>query len=140
MQDVLAFLQLHWVLSLTLIITLALLIIIEYVKQKKGAIRVNPAQLTQLINHKNAVIIDVRDTNAFQSGHIVGAISIPLKNFEEKLKKIEKFKTQPIVLVCGSGTESARGVASLQKEGFTVYLLEGGINAWKTAEMPLVKN
>lgn len=140
MQDVLAFLQLHWLLSVTLVITLLLLILIEYIKQKSGAIRVSPAQLTQLVNHKNAVIVDVRDANTFLNGHIVGSISLPLKNLEDKFKKIEKLRAQPIVLVCGTGVESNRVVTPLQKKGFTVYLLEGGINAWKAAEMPLVKN
>lgn len=140
MQDIIVFMQAHWALGLALIVILGLLTLVEFIKQKTGGAKISPATVIRMMNHDNAVIIDVRNTDAYASGHIVGAISLPLTNIEEKYKKIEKLKAQPLIIVCAAGLESPRAAASLLKKGLTVYILSGGMNAWKTAEMPVVKN
>lgn len=140
MQDILLFLQQHWALTLTVIIVFFLLMILEMVKIKQGASRISSAQAINLINHKNAVILDIRSADAFKTGHIVGSLSYPLKELDEKNKKLEKFKSQPIVLVCNTGTEATKAADLLKRSGFEVYVLEGGIRGWRDAEMPLVKD
>jgi len=63
------------------------------------------------------------------SADIAGAI--------EKLKLDRK---NPVVLVCDSGAESRKLVAAIQKMGFAeVGALDGGVQAWKAAALPLVK-
>lgn len=140
MQDITVFIENHWLLTLVLVIALILLILIEFIKQKSGAARLTPRQVTNLINHKDAVIVDLRDSEAFNKGHILNAISLPIKEIEAKIQKIEKFRSQPIVLVCASGVESQRAFVTLQKKGFNVQVLEGGIKTWREAEMPMVKS
>lgn len=140
MQDILNLLQEHWQLTSALIAVLFLLIIIEFIKQKRGANGLTPASTTHFINHKNAVVIDTRSTDSYSSGHIVGSVSIPLADLVAKNKKIEKFKTQPIVLVCNSDPEGQRAANQLQTNGFDVYILAGGLRAWRDAELPLVKS
>jgi rhodanese-related sulfurtransferase len=139
MQDIVLFLQQHWQLTAPLIVVLVLLILIEFIKQKQSAAGVSPVQLTQMINHENAVIIDVRSTDMFVQGHIINATSIPAHTLEESLKKIEKFKSQPIVLVCAAGADSSKAAATLQKNGFKVHTLAGGMRAWREAELPIIK-
>ncbi len=143
MQDIILFIQRHTTLALALAlafsIILIILLIVEFLRLKRGSNQISPAQLTHLINHKNAVIVDIRQTDAFTTGHIVDAISLPLKDLANKMKKIEKFKSQPIVLICAAGLESQRGATILVKEGFDVFILAGGIRAWQTAELPLIK-
>ncbi|MEO8401877.1 MAG: rhodanese-like domain-containing protein [Gammaproteobacteria bacterium] len=140
MQDIQLFIQNHLMLCLGLAIVLVILVIVEFIKIKRGGNRLTPAKMTQLINHEKAVIIDVRAQDAFLSGHIVGAISLPLSDIKNKMKKIEKFKSQPVVIICAAGTESSRAAAILTQEGFNnVQTLNGGIRAWRDAELPLVK-
>lgn len=139
MQDIILFMQTHWALSLALFFVFLLLILLEFVKQKTGAKQLSAAQVTRLINHDNATIVDVRTTEAFANGHIVGAISLPLKDLPDKIKKIEKFKSQPVVVVCASGQDSTRAVPLLVQKGFITYMLQGGLRAWHDAEMPIVK-
>lgn len=138
MQDIIVFMQQHWALSLALIVVLILLILLEFIRQTRTGNGLSPQQVTRLINHENAVVVDVRSTDAFANGHIIDAISVPVSELE-KSKKLEKFKTQPIVLVCASGNESQRAVATLSKNGYKVYFLNGGLRAWREAEMPVVK-
>ena len=139
MQDILLFIQHHWALSLAFATILVFLIILEFIKIKRGSSRISPAQTTHLINHNKAIVVDLRSYEAFLSGHIVGAISLPLSALKEQVKKIEKFKSQPIVLVCATGTDSPRAATALMQQGFNVQILSGGIRAWRDAEMPVVK-
>lgn len=140
MQDILFFLHQHTALSAILIIVLVLLITLEYIKLKQNAKSISPALATQMINHQNAVVLDIRNVEAFSTGHIVNAVSIPLAELENKLKKLEPCKSQPIVIICATGQESPRAAALLTQQGFNTFILANGINGWKAAEMPLIKD
>lgn len=141
MQDILPFLQHHWILSTCLLVIFVFLTLLEFSKMRGGSSRLTPSEVTSLINHENATIIDLRPSNTYSTGHIVGAVSLPAKELGDKIKRIEKFKTSPVVLVCEAGTESTQAHSQLTKNGFQkVYVLSGGIRAWKMAEMPLVKD
>lgn len=140
MQDIMLFLQNHWQMSTLLVSVLVLLTLFEYFKAKRGTNRLTPAQLTQFINHQDAIVVDVRAQDAYLNGHIVGALSLPIQGLDENIKKIEKFKSKPIVLVCATGTESPRAAITLKQKDFQqIYFLNGGIRTWKEAGMPLVK-
>lgn len=140
MQDFFIFIQNHWLPATAVVVVFILLIIIEYIRGQRGAKRVSPIELTQLINHQNAVVVDIRGKEAFLTGHIIGALSIPLEELTNKYKKLDKFKSQPIVLVCAAGLESPKAVSILAKYGVNPLILAGGIRGWRDAEMPLVKD
>lgn len=140
MQDIVIFIQHHLVLSLALVIVLLILVALEFIKIKRGAKRLSTQQAIQLINHENATVIDIRNKEAFVNGHIVSAISLPLRDLEESTKKLEKYITQPIIIVCASGLESQRAANLLDKKGYNVRVLDGGLRMWQQAGMPLVKD
>jgi rhodanese-related sulfurtransferase len=139
MQEILNFLQHHWQLTSALIVILLLLMLMEFLKKSKGT-NLSPVDTINLINHENAAVIDIRSSDAYLNGHIIGSISIPLHELNDKIKKIEKFKAQPIVIVCATGKDSTQAMRILTGKGFArIYTLQGGIQAWKMNEMPLTK-
>jgi rhodanese-related sulfurtransferase len=140
MQDLSLFIQSHWTLSLLLGVLLLLLFVVELIRLKRAAQQLSPLQLIQLINHQNAAVIDLRPTAAFAKGHIIGALSLPLPEFKENAKKIDKMKARPVVLVCAKGLDSPKIASLLKNQGFTVHLLKGGIQNWIGADMPLSKD
>jgi rhodanese-related sulfurtransferase len=141
MQDIVKFAQLHWILSLALVVVLILLVILEFIKIRRSAASVSSQQAVQLMNHQNAVVVDIRSPEAFVNGHIVGSISLPMRDItEDKIKKIDKLRTQPIIIACTRGQESTRAADILGKKGFNIRVLEGGIFAWQQAGLPLVKD
>lgn len=140
MQDILSFLQNHVLLTTALVLIFVLLIIVELIRQKQGAKRISPTEATQLINHQDAIVVDLRPDDAFKTGHIVGAVSIPFAELENKFNKLEKYKSKPIILVCAAGLESTRATTLLMKKGLSAFILAGGIRSWRDAEMPLVKD
>lgn len=139
MQEILLFAGNHWVLFLVLGIASVCLILVESLKLKHATSQLTPVKMTQLINHENAAVVDIRPSDAFASGHIIDAISIPSTELNAKINNLDKFKSRPIVLVCMSGTESQQAVNLLKNNGLNAYSLAGGIKAWREAEMPLVK-
>lgn len=139
MQDILSFVNHHLLLFTALAIILVILIILEFIKLKRGATRLSPARVTHLMNHSKGIVIDIRTPEAFATGHVTGAISLPLSDLKTKIKKIEKFKSQPIVIICATGADSPAAASLLAEQGFQTYMLNGGIRAWRDAEMPLIK-
>lgn len=135
-----AFAGRHPYLSLALAgLTLAL-IYNEIAGRLSGVRRIGPAQLTALINRDNALVVDLRSTADFDKGHIAGAKNVQMSQFDPENKQLAPAKALPVVLVCKAG-ESANGAAKrLLKAGFgNVSVLEGGVQAWQAADLPLVK-
>jgi rhodanese-related sulfurtransferase len=98
-----------------------------------------PAAL-QLINHKNALVLDVREEGEYKLGNILNSKLIPLGKLNERIGELEKYKEQPIVVVCRTGNRSAAACAALGKHGFAQpYNLAGGVVAWQKANLPLEK-
>lgn len=101
---------------------------------------VSVVEAVQLINRRDAVVIDVRDSGEYAAGHIGNARHIPEAQLAERIKELEKFKSRPIIISCGSGGRSARAGDVLRKHGFgEVFVLGGGIAAWQQSSMPVEK-
>lgn len=101
---------------------------------------VSAFEAVQLINRKDALVIDVRDTGEFEAGHIAGAKHVPEAQLADRIKELEKFRERPVILACRSGSRSASAVKLLRSNGFAGAVnLGGGIGAWEQAGMPLQK-
>ncbi|MDZ4201693.1 MAG: rhodanese-like domain-containing protein [Gallionella sp.] len=106
----------------------------------RGIQEVDCVAATQLINHKNALVLDVREDAEYKSGHVLNAKLIPLGKLGERIGELEKYRDKPIVAVCRSGSRSASACALLGKSGFSeVYNLAGGMIAWQKGNLPVEK-
>jgi rhodanese-related sulfurtransferase len=128
----------HWGLWLALLVVLLLIFFNELLMQKNRAKELSPQAAINLINHENAIIVDLRDPEAFRSGHIIAAIRATAEDFSQQ--RMDKYKTKPLILVCARGLQSSQLVAKLKEQGFTnPMVLAGGMAAWQAAELPLIK-
>ncbi|MEW6314286.1 MAG: rhodanese-like domain-containing protein [Pseudomonadota bacterium] len=101
---------------------------------------VGTLEATQLINQKDALLLDVRENHEYAAGHLPNSRHIPLGKLKDRLGEIEKYKQKPVVVYCRSGQRSASACATLRKQGFTqVRNLKGGIMAWEAAGLPVQK-
>lgn len=101
---------------------------------------VSAFEAVQLINRKDALVIDVRDIGEFEAGHIAGAKHVPEAQLADRIKELEKFRDRPVIMACRSGNRSASAVKLLRAAGFAEAVnLGGGIGAWEQAGMPLQK-
>lgn len=106
----------------------------------RGIKEVDCVAAMQLINHKNALVLDVREQNEYNAGHVLNSTLMPLGKLDERIGELEKRKEQPILMICNTGNRSCTACVVLGKHGFTqAYTLAGGIVAWQKAGLPLVK-
>lgn len=141
MKQFIEFVINHWMLWLLFLLVIIIIIFEEIRGRVQGVPRVQPNDLTTLINREDPVIIDVRDGNAFAKGHIIGSINIPHTKINENIEKLKKHQEQTIVIVCTNGQTSPQEGVKFRKQGFEkVYFLSGGIAAWKEAGLPLTKD
>ncbi|MGA9378897.1 MAG: rhodanese-like domain-containing protein [Phormidium sp.] len=93
-------------------------------------------KLKDLAKNQNALLVDVREPSEFTSGHIPGAINIPLRGLTQNLDKIPQ--NRPVVLYCTTGYRTAMGVMSLEMLGYTnVSGFPPSIQGWKASGEPL---
>ena len=126
----------HWALFVSLAVILVLLIGGEIQRLAGGAKHIDSQEATRLINHNDAVMIDIRDDGQFRSGHILNAINMPKDKLDAEVGKLKNDK--PVIAYCRTGQQSAGFCSRLRKKGFQeVYNLKGGIMAWRNANLPI---
>jgi len=140
MENLNVFIANHLGLVYLLAVTMIALMFIEFLRAKRNGMRVGPKEAVLLINKKNAVVIDIRAKDNYRDGHIVDAVNAPLRDWTDSSKKLDKYKNKTVIVVCGNGTDSQKAAATLTKQGYTAYALSGGMRAWSSAELPIVKD
>ena len=138
MQQFITFFIGHWFLC-TLFVGLAIALVwIETQGKVSGMQRVNPTVTVNLINRDNAVVIDIRDRDLYNKGHIAGAIH--MTHEEVDFKDMNHYREKPLIIVCTAGVNAPKLAKQLKFKGLTkLYFLQGGMNAWTAASLPVVK-
>ncbi len=131
------FVMSHSALFAGLVVVLGVILVFE-IKAKAGNAKVIDTQMAiEWINRHEAVVIDIRDKEAFRKGHIINAQSVEPAHV---LEKLEFYKNKPLIVVCAQGISAQKTAALLKKEGLEqVAILKGGIQAWVDADLPLEK-
>ncbi len=105
-----------------------------------GVANITSTEAVMLMNRTKPLILDVRDAAEYAAGHIQGAKHIPVGELVGRLKEIEKFKNKPVLVHCQKGMRAKSACNVLREQQFTqLHNLQGGLNSWIEAKMPLVK-
>lgn len=105
-----------------------------------GASDVSANDAVLLINREHATVLDVRSAAEFAGGHITDAINIPLPELDARLGELAKYKDKPLLVNCQGGVRSTNACGVLKKGGFSrIYNLQGGVNAWMQAKLPVIR-
>lgn len=96
--------------------------------------RITPEEAQTRLQH-GAVLVDVRERDEFDAARAPGATLIPLSEFAARVTELPMGKE--VVLICAGGVRSARAAEYAESQGYTVTNLEGGINAWAAAGLPV---
>ena len=86
--------------------------------------------------HSELHLLDVREQDEWDAGHIDGAQHIPLGELAARMGEVPRDCT--VVAVCRSGSRSDRAARGLRAAGFAAENLDGGVTAWSRAGLPLV--
>ncbi len=130
------------VLLLGLALGSGFMLLLPFFKKSAGGVpNLSVTEAVSLINRNNALVLDVRETTEFVTGHIVDAKHIPLAMLAERINELKKYKDKPILVHCQRGMRSAKACDILRKAEFTqVHHLQGGIEAWLSAKLPVIKD
>src|SRR4051794_32662832 len=144
MEQFLVFLQkspMNMVLLGTVLVSGGMLIWPVIAKLVRPGREVGPVEAVQLINRRDAVVLDVRDAAEYKAGHITNARHMPEGEIEGRIRELEKVKAKPIIVSCARGNRSMSVANRLRALGFSeVFSLRGGLAAWQQANMPLEKS
>jgi glyoxylase-like metal-dependent hydrolase (beta-lactamase superfamily II)/rhodanese-related sulfurtransferase len=89
-------------------------------------------------NSRDLVVLDVRERDAFQGGHIPGAVHLPRGQLELRVNNELPDPTTPILTYCEFGKISTLAAATLREMGFDrAVALDGGMKAWREAGLPV---
>jgi rhodanese-related sulfurtransferase len=97
---------------------------------------VTPQRARQM-QGEGAVLVDVREPSEWSAGRAPGAVHVPLGQLASRLAEIPRDVT--VVTVCRSGRRSDTAAAQLRAAGYTVHNLDGGMQAWQAAGLPVVR-
>jgi rhodanese-related sulfurtransferase len=137
MEHLPEFITNHLMLVGALAVIVALLIWNLMKDSFSGIPQVSPMEMTRLINHEDAVIIDMRGAGEYNGGHVLSAINVPAADLIGRIRELEKFRGRPVVCYDSGGT-LVKSIAALKVAGLDkLYNLRGGLNAWQSAGLPL---
>lgn len=122
-------------------VLLVIMLLIEEMKGKiSGLPKISAKEMVTMLNHEDAIALDLRDQEKFDKGHILGSINIPHSDIEKQLKKLGTNKNKTIILVDNNDAKLSAVEAKIRASGFVkIYALTGGIASWRDAQLPLNK-
>ena len=113
---------------------------LHLVQDAKSRIKeISSEKLIKLIEEKaHFILIDVRESDEWTSGHLFGALHMPRGVLERDIEKVISEKDTPLILYCSGGYRSALAADTLMKMGYTnVLSLAGGMKTWREQNLPI---
>jgi len=137
MQRLLEYAGHHRSLSRLLLAAVLAVLLYELRERARGRGAIAPQEAVRLMN-QGATVLDLRDAEAFASGHIRGARHVPAERLGEGLDSLKRLKERPILVYCERGVSAAAALRTLAEQGFTkVVNLRGGLQSWRAENLPL---
>jgi rhodanese-related sulfurtransferase len=92
---------------------------------------IRPTEASQMLaDDPRAILLDVRTEAEFKSGHIPGALLIPVEELSGRLGELPEDRTTPIIVYCRTGRRSSLAVDILAEAGYRLLYDLGGILDW----------
>ena len=111
----------------------------EVSRTRSGGQAVGPMDAVRLMN-QGALLVDVRSREEFEGGHVLDARHLPQEEVAGAAESLKKYRDKPVIVCCESGMRSGAAARVLKAQGFAkVVNLRGGLAAWRTENLPLVK-
>src|SRR5213078_4976013 len=107
---------------------------------KKNITEISPQDAAAKLKSGEAVIVDVRDRDEWDEGHIPGATHMSRGTIELDIEEKVPDPNAMIICHCGGGGRSALAAESLQKLGYkNARSMAGGLKAWKATGLPTAR-
>lgn len=104
--------------------------IVLFTSIETGITKIDVETLQNRLENEEITLLDVREVDEYEGGHIEGAVNAPLSSLNET--ELPYPKDEPIYVICRSGNRSAQAAQLLKERGYTeIYDVSGGMIAWE---------
>ncbi|MDL5375498.1 rhodanese-like domain-containing protein [Exiguobacterium mexicanum] len=112
------------------ILVLATVGIVLFTSGESEITKIGVETLQNRLENEEITLLDVREVDEYEGGHIEGAVNAPLSSLNAT--ELPYPKGEPIYVICRSGNRSAQAAQLLQERGYTeIYDVSGGMIAWE---------
>jgi len=133
-----SFMQENWMLFLVLFLSGGMLLWPLVQRRMSPMKDIGTLGATQLVNTRNAVLLDVREPAEYGAGRLPKAVNVPLSQLAGRAAELGKLSGRPVIVYCERGGRSRNVGSALAQQGITdIYNLAGGYRAWKDAGLPV---
>src|SRR5687767_7412951 len=110
----------------------------ELLQHIKGEIdEIDASRARELVGEAEAAVVDVRERDEWEEGHIPGAVHIPRGSLESRIESAVPDRSRTLVVYCAGGSRSAFTAKTLEELGYEhVLSLTGGFTDWKRNGFP----
>jgi rhodanese-related sulfurtransferase len=137
MDRLLEFLNHHPWLSTATAVVAAVVVVYEMRARAQSAAAVSPQELIRLMN-QGALLLDLRPQEQYAAGHVAGARQMNGEEILSAADTLKKHKEKTVVVYDEAGSLGPAAVRQLIAQGFTrVFLLRGGLAAWRADNLPV---
>ena len=107
-------------------------------KLTAGTPSISVVELDALLAQQAVRVLDVREDSEFRSGHVPGAVHVPVKKLPDRLARLKHDK--PYAVICASGSRSRGAVNYMLDNGFAdAVSVSGGTSAWASSGRPIIR-
>jgi rhodanese-related sulfurtransferase len=100
------------------------------------SVDVTTAQTAEALKDGSAQVIDVREQDEWDAGHIDGIRHVPMGRLQEQAGTIDP--SRPVLFSCRSGGRSTMAAQAFRAAGYRAFSVDGGIRQWVAEERPIV--
>lgn len=118
---------------------LILLYVFIWNEKRRGGKTLSAHEVTRAMNKDEAVVVDVRESADYKTGHIANAVNIPFNKINDRWEELLPYKEKLIVLVDKMGQHAGSVGNTLRGQEFQVARLQGGMAEWQNQNLPVVK-
>ncbi len=139
------FVQTYWIYFAALAVIILLIVVNEINSARSKKYYLTVSETILLSNYdeegKNALLVDLRSPKEYQEEHLLHAVNIEYSNIEKELGNRDKYGSRRIILYSSSEPRSQQACIQLREllDSDEVYVLAGGLTAWKDANQPVSK-
>ena len=131
----------HWALVGLFVVLFIFVFSYDRINTQLSGLGVSPQALVKLMNHDDALVLDIRPRDQFCHGHIIDAVNIPASKMAKDVTVLGDYKGQTVAIVCHRDSEGAKIARLMRKsKDFPVIkILTGGMAQWTNANLPIEK-
>jgi rhodanese-related sulfurtransferase len=109
-------------------------------RRGRGRPVLDPVQVDELIIGSGALVVDLRNQEAFKAGHIRGCLHVPFEVLATRFAAPDPKARRAMILVDETDALAHRAFDLLTRRGFSwLYVMKGGMRAWRQAQRPITK-